>query len=156
MAGSVEDVESRCIACRANRGEIATPGGVIYQDGLWRLEHAFEPIPMVGWLILKPLRHVEALAQLASTEAELLGPLVQRISSAMMEVLQPAKIYVACFAESVAHLHFHLIPRSAEILPEDRGPDIFRYLGQAAREGRNLADLAAAERTARAVRERLT
>jgi hypothetical protein len=46
-------VDPICVACQATRGEVPTPGGVIYQDRLWRLEHAFEPIPMVGWLILK-------------------------------------------------------------------------------------------------------
>jgi hypothetical protein len=35
-----------CGTCRANRGEIPAPGGVIHQDALWRLEHIFEPIPI--------------------------------------------------------------------------------------------------------------
>ena len=33
------DTFDECGTCRANRGEFPTPGGVIYQDGLWRLEH---------------------------------------------------------------------------------------------------------------------
>jgi hypothetical protein len=38
-----------CPACRANRGELMAPSGVIYQDALWRLERSLEPISMVGW-----------------------------------------------------------------------------------------------------------
>src|SRR5438034_11247539 len=102
-----------CGTCRANQVEIPAPGGVIYQDALWRLEHIFEPLPLAGWLVLKPLRHVEMVANLSDDEAGTLGPLVQRTTSAMREVLEPAKIYVCQFseAEGFAHIHIHLIPR---------------------------------------------
>lgn len=53
-----------CLTCLLNQGGGKAPGGVIYEDALWRLEHVVEPIPMVGWLILKPLRHVEQFANL--------------------------------------------------------------------------------------------
>ena len=52
----MEPETADCVGCQANRGEIVAPGGALYDDGLWRLEHTFEPFPMVGWLILKPLR----------------------------------------------------------------------------------------------------
>jgi diadenosine tetraphosphate (Ap4A) HIT family hydrolase len=148
----MDEARAACVACQANRGEIPTPGGVIYQDGLWRLEHAFEPIPMVGWLILKPLRHVESLSELTHAEAQSLGGLIQRISAAMTEELRPVKVYVACFAETVAHLHFHFIPRSEDAPVDKRGPDIFHYLGEAGREKRNLGDVREAARVAMAIR----
>ncbi|HEX5572882.1 MAG TPA: HIT family protein, partial [Ktedonobacterales bacterium] len=108
----MDSTTATCVACRANRGAIVAPGGALYDDGLWRLEHTFEPIPMVGWLVLKPPRHVESLADLTADEAAALGPLLQRITRAMRETLAPAKVYAALFAESVAHLHIHLIPRA--------------------------------------------
>ncbi len=140
-----------CATCRANRGEMTTPGGPLFDDGLWRLEHTFEPIPMVGWLVLKPLRHVEQLADLSAAEAAALGPLLQRIASAMRVILAPSKVYCALYAEAVAHLHFHLIPRAPDLAAAFRGPDAFKLLSEASRSGRNLGNVDEAERIARAV-----
>jgi diadenosine tetraphosphate (Ap4A) HIT family hydrolase len=144
-----------CVACRANRGEIVAPGAALYDDGLWRLEHTFEPIPMVGWLVLKPIRHVETLADLSSEEAALLGPLLQRITQAMNETLAPAKVYAALFAEAVAHLHIHLIPRAADLPEMYRGPGAFALLSEAAHSGANLGDVREAQRVALAIKARL-
>ncbi len=146
---------SVCVACRANRGEIVAPGAALYDDGLWRLEHTFEPIPMVGWLVLKPLRHVESLADLTAEEAAALGPLLRRISQAMNETLAPAKVYAALFAEAVAHLHIHLIPRAADLPEASRGPDVFTLLSQAAHTGKNLGDVDEARHVALAIKQRL-
>ena len=59
---------AECGTCRANRGELRAPGGVIYEDGLWRLEHLLEPVPFAGWLVLKQLRHIESLAEMNPDE----------------------------------------------------------------------------------------
>jgi diadenosine tetraphosphate (Ap4A) HIT family hydrolase len=90
-----------CIACRANQGQLRAPGGVIYQDGLWQLEHILEPIPMEGWLVLKPLRRVEAFSDLTTDEAAAFGLLARRASEAMMQTLVPTRIYVVLFASAV-------------------------------------------------------
>jgi diadenosine tetraphosphate (Ap4A) HIT family hydrolase len=152
---SGEAHESECGTCRANRGEIPTPGGVIYQDELWRLEHTFEPIPLVGWLVLKSLRHIEVFADFTDDEAATLGPLIRRTTAAMLEALQPTKVYVCQFseAEGFAHLHFHLIPRFADTPAELRGPHVFDLLRQATEQRRNLADLAEAAKAADAIRD---
>lgn len=149
--------DSTCGTCRANRGELPAPGGVIYEDALWRLEHIIPPLPRAGWLVLKPLRHVEAFADLSDEEAAAFGPLVRRSMAALRAVLQPAKIYLCQFseAEHFAHIHFHLIPRAVDAPPEQFGPAVFALLSQAAREGRNLAPLADAEWIAAAVRTQM-
>ncbi len=152
----MESNVSDCISCRANQDEIVTPGGALYDDGLWRLEHTFEPIPMVGWLVLKPLRHVETLADLTSEEAAALGSLLQRIPQAMRETLAPAKIYSVQFAELVAHLHIHFIPRAADLPEAYRGPAVFNLLKEANETGRNLGDVGASERVALAIKARLS
>lgn len=141
-----------CVACRANRNEIVTPGGPLYDDGLWRLEHTFEPIPMVGWLVLKPLRHVEHLADLTPQEAATLGPLLQRTAQALRETLAPAKVYCVLLAEAVTHLHIHLIPRAPDLPADLRGPDVFALLSKATHSGLNQGDVAEAERAALAVK----
>jgi diadenosine tetraphosphate (Ap4A) HIT family hydrolase len=144
-----------CLACRANRGDLMPPGGVIYQDALWRLEHCLEPIPMVGWLILKPLRHVETFADLTPDEAASLGPLARRITRAMTEVLAPARVYVCLYAEAVSHVHFQLIPRYHETPREHWGPGVFDLLSVASDQGRSLADVEAAAWAASSIRQRL-
>jgi diadenosine tetraphosphate (Ap4A) HIT family hydrolase len=151
-------VSDGCITCRANRGEVATPGGVLHDDGLWRLEHTFEPLPLVGWLVLKPLRHVESVADLTEAEAAALGPLIRRTSAALTAVLNCTKVYVICFAEAAdaPHVHFHLVPRAADLLPDRRGPRVFEYLREAKERRENLADPAEATRVATAVREALS
>lgn len=141
-----------CLACRATRGEIVPPGGALYDDGGWRLEHAIEPIPMVGWLVLKPLRHVERLADLTPEEASAIGPLLRSITQAMDETLAPAKVYAALFAEAVAHLHIHLIPRGPDMEEAYRGPGVFQLLSAAARSRTSQGDVAEALRVAQAIK----
>jgi diadenosine tetraphosphate (Ap4A) HIT family hydrolase len=149
--------EQECLTCRLNEGEGRAPGGVIYQDGLWRLEHAIEPIPMAGWLVLKPLRHVEHFADLTPEEAAVFGPLTRQITQAMREVLRPEKIYLSLYAEAVgfAHLHVHIIPRFAGTPDDRRGPRVFDYLRESSQTGRNLADVQEAVRVAAAIRHLL-
>jgi diadenosine tetraphosphate (Ap4A) HIT family hydrolase len=148
--------DAACGTCRANHGELPAPGGVIHEDAFWRLEHILAPIPMAGWLVLKPRRHVEALADLSGDEAAQFGPLVRRITRAMDAVMRPAKVYLCQFseAEHFAHIHFHLIPRREDTPPEQRGPAVFALLS-AARAGNDLAPVVEAERLAAAVRSRL-
>ena len=145
-----------CGTCRANRGELAAPGGVVYEDALWRAEHAIEPIPMVGWLVLKPLRHVEAFADLTPEEAAAFGPIAHRLTRAMTAVLGAVKVYVCLFAEAeqFTHIHVHLIPRLADAAPERRGPRVFEYLREANAHG-NRWDVAEAARAADAIRATL-
>jgi diadenosine tetraphosphate (Ap4A) HIT family hydrolase len=110
---------------------------------------------MVGWLVLKPVRHIESVADLTPDEAARLGPLLQRVSHAMTDVLRPAKVYVSLYAESVEHIHVHLIPMQAGTPADRMGPWVFRYLEEAHRGGRNLGDVEAARQAAAAIRERL-
>lgn len=144
-----------CVACRANRGEIVAPGGALYDDGLWRLEHTFEPFPMVGWLILKPLRHIESLAELSAEEAAALGPLLRRITAAMIAELSPARVYTVLLAESVAHVHIHLIPRGHDLPETLYGPRVFELLEAAFESGQSHGDPARAEAVALAIKARL-
>jgi diadenosine tetraphosphate (Ap4A) HIT family hydrolase len=110
---------------------------------------------MIGWLILKPLRHVEAFADVTTDEAASLGPLVRHITGAMIEVLAPARVYVCLYAEAVSHVHFHLIPRDHRMPREGCGPGGFDRLSAASNQGRSLVDGEAVAWTATAIRERL-
>jgi diadenosine tetraphosphate (Ap4A) HIT family hydrolase len=143
-----------CLACRANAGEVQPPGGLIYADEHWRLEHSLSPAPLAGWLVLKPLRHCEGLEELTAAEAEGLGPLLRRACSALRAVTGAEKVYVIFLGEAVAHLHLHLIPRTADHPVDLRGPRVFELLRRAAETGQGVPDAAAAA-VAAAVRDRI-
>jgi len=148
---------AECLTCRLNRGDLPSPGGIIYQDDLWQLQHDIEPIALVGWLILKPLRHVEAFADLTPEEASAFGPLTRRVTRAMTEVLHPSKIYLSLYAEAAgfAHVHVHLIPRYADTPPERRGPGIFEYLRESKASGQNRGAITEVEHATGAIRQTL-
>jgi diadenosine tetraphosphate (Ap4A) HIT family hydrolase len=106
---------------------IAPPGGTIHEEGGWLLEHAISPVPLKGWLILKPKRHVEHLGALNPDEAQALGPLIEKVSRAMVNALGPERVYVCSFGEVVKHVHFYFVPRYANMPPS--GPSILVQMG---------------------------
>lgn len=117
----------RCLACDVTARRVVPPGGTILDEGGWLLEHAISPAPLKGWLILKPKRHVEHLAALNPDEAQALGPLIERVSSAMMNVLEPERVYLCSFGEVVRHVHFYFVPRYSTMPPS--GPSILVQMG---------------------------
>ena len=134
-------VNEACTACRVNRGELHPPGGVIYDDSHWRVEHMLAPAVLPGWLIVKPVRHVESLGELTPVESAALGPLLARVTAALERVTGTERVYSVLLAEAVRHVHFHLIPRRASIPESSRGPAIFNLPPTATEEA--CASLAA-------------
>ena len=121
------DVNEGCLACDVTAGRIVPPGGTIHEDAGWLLEHAISPVPLKGWLILKPRRHVEHLAALSPEEARALGPLIQKVSGAMLKALEPERVYLCSFGEVVKHVHLYFVPRYPNMPPS--GPDILARMG---------------------------
>jgi len=101
-----------CVACEANAGERIAPGGVIYQDDHWRLEHMLSPAPLAGWLVLKPLRHCEGLEELTVDEANNLGPLLRAACTALQAATGAAKVYSIFLGERRALAHSSHPPRA--------------------------------------------
>jgi diadenosine tetraphosphate (Ap4A) HIT family hydrolase len=114
-------VTEECFTCAVNTGQIDAPGGVIYRDQHWIAEHGVDRL-VRGYVVLKPMRHVHEAADLLPDEARALGPALQALLAAMRAALEPERIYVCSFAETVHHLHFHLIPRYADM--PDLGPKL--------------------------------
>ncbi len=123
MTGSEPGTD--CFTCAVNSGREQPPGGVIYEDELWIADHGVTRL-VAGYVVLKPKRHVHELADLESTEAATLGPALQSLLAAMRAALRPERIYVCSFAETVHHLHFHLLPRYAHM--PGLGPDLLPAL----------------------------
>jgi diadenosine tetraphosphate (Ap4A) HIT family hydrolase len=81
--------------------------------------------PLPGWLVVAPRRHVEALTELSPSERAELFALGGRLDQLLREVLGAQKVYLAIFAEVVAHTHLHVIPRFADTPADLRGPRCF-------------------------------
>jgi diadenosine tetraphosphate (Ap4A) HIT family hydrolase len=102
----------------------------IAHDDHWRVVHA-TGAALPGWLVLVPRRHVTTIAELTDAEAQTLGSWQVRVSRALHAVTGCAKTYVAQFAEAegFSHVHFHIVPRRADLAAEFRGPRVFDLLG---------------------------
>jgi diadenosine tetraphosphate (Ap4A) HIT family hydrolase len=110
----MKNVEN-CLACDTLSGKIVPPGGVIYADEYWQVDHALPPIWVPGLLVIKLRRHCEHLAELSPAEAAAFGPFIQQISRVLQEVTKAQKIHVASYGEGIRHMHFLVTPRTAEM-----------------------------------------
>ncbi len=119
-----------CIGCQVANGMIIPIGGFVYADELWTVNHMLASPPILGWLILQPRRHIEALHEMTTDEQWRMAQLMAHVDSTVRHILAPSKVYVCLFAESAQcpHIHFHVIPRTTEM--EVRGPEIFDYKPQ--------------------------
>lgn len=121
----------RCRGCAEIEGEISAPGGVIYDDGLWYVSHHTGPQTDPGELIVKSRRHCESLGELTPEEAVALGPVLRSAVQALGRVVVAERIYAVSFNERIRHLHFLLLPRTAQMPRGHVISDLYR-------RGRNL------------------
>jgi diadenosine tetraphosphate (Ap4A) HIT family hydrolase len=121
---------SDCVSCAPEARTDVPPRERVYLGPRWRVAHAFGTA-LPGWLVVLPRRHVVALDALTPAEAFDLGPLLREITSALRRVTDCEKTYVALFAEAegFSHVHFHVVPRMANLAAELRGPRVFGLLG---------------------------
>jgi diadenosine tetraphosphate (Ap4A) HIT family hydrolase len=101
-----------CNACAEIGGTITAPGGVIFDDGLWRVSHHTGAYTDPGELIVKTRRHCESLEELSPAEAAALGPILRAAVGAIQRVIKPERVYAVSFNERVRHVHFLLLPRT--------------------------------------------
>jgi diadenosine tetraphosphate (Ap4A) HIT family hydrolase len=102
---------AHCISCNTLAGTPAPPGGVVYQDNNWAFFLRSRPllVPGQGFIVLK--HHCERFSDLTPAELQTLGPMMQRAEAALDRVLKPAKVHFGLYAESVQHIHLHVLPR---------------------------------------------
>ena len=108
----------------------APPWDNIYRTAHWDLVHSYNTA-LPGWLVLVVRRHIATIAELNPDEAAELGRLLPVVSQALQKVVGCQKTYVVQFAEHPEHphVHFHVIPITADVPAERRGPGVFGYLG---------------------------
>jgi len=123
----------RCISCDVISGNIEPPGGIISEDRYWVVNHsvASPVIQMRGFLIIQLKRHCEHLADLTLEEIAAFGPILRNTCIALSRVLRPAKIYSCSFGETTQHVHFWIVPRSAD-MPADALQVLTRMINEKA------------------------
>ena len=102
------DTFDDCFACNLASGRIPLPGGLIHETGAWRVEHCVGPLGL-GTLIVKPARHVTAVADLSGQEASELGPLLVRASGIVRELTGADQVYNCLWSHAggiPVHLHY--------------------------------------------------
>lgn len=104
-----------CVACDLTDGRVPLPGGLIHATEHWLVEHCIGPLG-VGTLVVKPLRHVLHVADLAPAEAAELGPLLQRVSAVVTDLSAPEQVYVCLWSHGPCHIHFVVQPVDAELM----------------------------------------
>jgi diadenosine tetraphosphate (Ap4A) HIT family hydrolase len=135
-----------CSACAEVAGEVAAPGKVILDDGLWFVSHHTGPYTDPGELIVKTRRHCESLAELTPAEAAALGPLLRAAVAALERVIDAERIYAVSFNERVRHVHFLLLPRTAAMPRGHVISDLYRRARNLLRKAGLLRNPTAAAR----------
>ena len=101
-----------CLACDLSAGRRELPGGTIHAAAHWDVEHCTGPLG-VGTLIVKPIRHVESVADLTPGEAAELGPLLARAAAVVDRLVEPEQVYVCLWSHTGrtrGHLHWVVEP----------------------------------------------
>lgn len=147
------DDEAHCLACPRIAALDPPPRERIARTSRWTVAHAFNA-NLEGWLVVLPVRHVVAVDELDDQEAAELGPLLCAASAALRAVVGCEKTYVLQLAESAGfnHVHFHVVPRRADLPEAFRGPSIFGLLGNATLD---VVDAARMDELALRVRDHL-
>jgi diadenosine tetraphosphate (Ap4A) HIT family hydrolase len=150
----LETAHPRCPACAEIAGEVMPPGGIIWDDGLWFVSHHTGGYADPGELIVKTRRHCESLAELTPPEAAALGPILRSAVQALDRVVSAERVYAVSFNERIRHLHFLLLPRTAQMPRGHVVSDLYRRGRNLLRRTAVLRNPTAAERAAAAARIR--
>jgi diadenosine tetraphosphate (Ap4A) HIT family hydrolase len=143
-----------CSACAEITGARSAPGGIIADDGLWFVSHHTGPHTDPGELIVKTRRHCESLSELTPEEAGALGPLLRACVAALTHAVVSERIYAVSFNERVRHVHFLLLPRTADMPKGHVISDVYRRARALLRKVGVARNPTAEERGAVAVRIR--
>src|SRR5437763_17176054 len=111
------------MACDLTHGRRPLPGGVIHEAAFWRVEHCVGPLG-VGTLLVKPLRHVDSVAQLSPPESAALGPLLVQAADVVSTLCAPEQVYICLWSHAErrpGHIHFVVQPVTTAVVEDHAG-----------------------------------
>ena len=99
-----------CQSCNTVLGFVPPPGGIIYENNHWIvfLGAGSLSVPQ-GYIVLR--RHCEEMSELTTEESCTLGTVMRSTTQVFRNVLKPARVHLALYAEVVRHIHWHVVPR---------------------------------------------
>jgi diadenosine tetraphosphate (Ap4A) HIT family hydrolase len=90
---------------------------ICYENNYFRVQHCGDCF-IAGHLVVFPKQDVRSLSELSVQALQELGN-VLKISHAIVEkIIQPERIYTLSFGEVLPLIHFHVLPRTSEILKQ--------------------------------------
>lgn len=117
-----------CLVCRKHRGEVAVPGGIIFEDDLVSISHAQlwgeEKDHYLGHVFVETRRHVPELADLTEQEAQAVGLYTSRVAKALLQTEGMEHVYTFFIGDGVPHVHIHVIGRYPGAPREYWGPKV--------------------------------
>ena len=127
------DTTVDCLVCRKQRGEVAVPGGFIYEDDLISISHAQlfgeEKDHYLGHVFVESKRHVPELADLTEQESQAVGLWISRVAKALLQTEGMEHVYSFFIADGVSHVHVHVIGRRPGAPREYWGPRVDDWPG---------------------------
>ena len=118
-------MKETCELCRLLEDPESICGGTLLETDHFAVIHHQPPVDVEGWLIAVPKRHVESQSDLNDIELAELVSLEKKLTLLLEKNFHAERVYRVCFSEIVRHIHFHLIPRTADVPAHRRGPGIF-------------------------------
>lgn len=107
--------DGECEACALAIGTRELPGGLIHERDGWRVEHCVGPLGL-GTLIVKPSRHVTAVADLNDGETASLGALLRDASVVAAALTDADQVYNCLWSHAggvPVHVHYVVQPVTA-------------------------------------------
>jgi diadenosine tetraphosphate (Ap4A) HIT family hydrolase len=128
-----DNTTADCLVCRKHRGEIAVPGGIIFEDDLISISHAQilgeEKDHYLGHVFVESKRHVSELADLTEQEAQAIGLWISRMAQALLQTEGMEHVYSFFIGDGVPHVHVHVIGRRPGAPREYWGPKVDDWPG---------------------------
>ncbi len=128
-----DNAAAECLVCRKHRGEIAVPGGVIFEDDLIFISHAQlrgeEKDHYLGHVFVETKRHVPELADLSEREAQAVGLYISRVAKALLQTEGMEHVYSFFIGDGMPHVHVHVIGRRPGAPREYWGPKVDDWPG---------------------------
>jgi len=103
-----------CLVCREIAGEVALPGGLLWNDEAAVAFHLppldESPRPYLGHCLVVTRRHVDHLGDLSESEAASVASASRAIGAAL-RAEGVERVHLAVIGLGVPHFHQHLYPR---------------------------------------------
>jgi histidine triad (HIT) family protein len=75
-------------------------------------------LPVLGYFLIEPKRHITSMADLSAAEAEDLGKFTVKLTALLEREMRAEQVYLFKIGDLVKHVHFHVLPRFADT-PKD-------------------------------------